>query len=412
MSCALIISFVGFELRLERLLREELLLQAQAFVEEVVATRAVIAGHGGVYVPASAETTVNPYLTAIPGIETHITGSDGRVYVLRNPALFTAAISDELGTRAGSRVRFRMTSLRPINPDNAADEFERESLSAFEFGGTERYDFREREGIPVFTYVSPLKTESSCLTCHRGETVGSIRGGVTVDIDASLYQSQVKGSRTLVGIALGLALFIVLGVLDFVFRRLFRRLMDAQRTLEEMASTDVLTGLVSRRKGLEILAGEVSRVRREGGSLAVLMADLDGFKAVNDTFGHHAGDEVLRRTARALESGARDYDTVARVGGEEFLVVLPGAHEEQAFEVAERMREAVASEVLPTTISIGIAAYEPTQDPAVDELLKAADRSLYAAKRAGGNRCVLHSADCHPESAGLPSEQPQDEPEV
>ena len=164
------------------------------------------------------------------------------------------------------------------------------------------------------------------------------------------------------------------------------------RIVERQARIDGLTGLANRRQLEDQLATELSRLERFGGSLAVVLADLDDFKLVNDRYGHPAGDVVLREFARTLEEGSRDIDTAGRWGGEEFLLLLPGTDLAGAAQLAERIRHSLAERVIlagagdaiPATASFGVAAFStPTS---ADAALTAADAALYAAKRGGKNR--------------------------
>jgi diguanylate cyclase (GGDEF)-like protein len=164
------------------------------------------------------------------------------------------------------------------------------------------------------------------------------------------------------------------------------------RIVERQARLDGLTALANRRAGEDQLAEELSRLGRFGGSLALVIADLDDFKDVNDRFGHAAGDVVLHEFARTLENGVRDIDLAARWGGEEFVLLLPGTDVDGAAQVADRIRARLESRpiLLPegqavrVTASFGVAA---TVEPAGrDPLLEAADAALYEAKGSGKNR--------------------------
>jgi diguanylate cyclase (GGDEF)-like protein len=146
---------------------------------------------------------------------------------------------------------------------------------------------------------------------------------------------------------------------------------------------DPLTGLLNRRGLDERFGAELARAAREERPLSVVAIDIDHFKRINDTHGHDAGDRALARLASTLSEQTRGADLTARVGGEEFLIVLPGTGAERAHEFAERLR-VVVDEHLPFTISAGVAAAdEPTTAFALTE---AADVALYAAKRGGRNR--------------------------
>ena len=166
--------------------------------------------------------------------------------------------------------------------------------------------------------------------------------------------------------------------------------------LTDAARTDPLTGLLNRRAFEELFAVELERAGRSGRPLSVLVGDLDGFKLVNDRRGHHEGDAALQALAADLEKWKRRIDVAARIGGEEFALLLPESDERGAFLVAERLRRAVhrtfGEAEIPLTISFGVATYPEHGDDA-DLLMRAADQALYAAKDLGKDRSVLYSPE-------------------
>jgi diguanylate cyclase (GGDEF)-like protein len=168
---------------------------------------------------------------------------------------------------------------------------------------------------------------------------------------------------------------------------LIARLYDAART-------DPLTKLSNRRGFRELLDLELERARRGQTQMTVLVGDVDHFKEVNDRSGHHVGDLALQRVASLLEHGKRQIDGAARVGGEEFALILPDTDERGAFLLAERLRcrlrDEFVGDTVPVTISFGVASY-PKHGETASSLLRAADAALYAAKESGRNRTVLHS---------------------
>jgi diguanylate cyclase (GGDEF)-like protein len=165
---------------------------------------------------------------------------------------------------------------------------------------------------------------------------------------------------------------------------------EEMKALQHLAATDPLTGLANRRGGERHIANEISRAKRERRPLSCVLIDLDRFKQVNDTFGHQAGDQLLRDVSNLLRRTVRAYDILVRWGGEEFLLVLPGVDRDVARSLAERVR--IAVEALdthglgPVTLSAGVAGFENDYDFA--STLKAADRRLYQAKASGRN-CVV-----------------------
>lgn len=173
-------------------------------------------------------------------------------------------------------------------------------------------------------------------------------------------------------------------------------LIRAREALREQATHDNLTCLWNRAGVLDIMERELNRAQREGTPLGLIMADLDHFKRVNDTYGHLAGDAVLLEAARRMLSSVRPYDSIGRYGGEEFLVVLPGCDALDAVNHAERLRACISAEPIqtpqesiPVTLSLGVAAAEETIEADLDSLLRTVDAALYRAKNRGRNRVEL-----------------------
>lgn len=175
-------------------------------------------------------------------------------------------------------------------------------------------------------------------------------------------------------------------------------LQELQRTnhkLEHLATTDPLTGAANRRQFIERVEAEIARAKRDGAPFSLLAFDLDNFKKINDSYGHQAGDEVLRRFVQKCLDAIRPYDGVARVGGEEFMVLLPRAALEVGRSIAERVRGAVASDAFYTgagravavTVSVGVSEFGRDGDT-IDTILRVADERLYQAKHDGRNRVV------------------------
>ncbi len=171
--------------------------------------------------------------------------------------------------------------------------------------------------------------------------------------------------------------------------RLIRELTDA-------ASTDPLTGLLNRRGFHRVVETELARSRRTGGTFSLLLGDCDFFKDLNDRLGHHAGDRALVTIARLLEANREQIDVAARIGGEEFALVLPETGQEGAYAVAERIRmrlaDVFAAQPVPLTMSFGVVTF-PDHGVTDDQLVRAADDALYAAKTLGRDRSVLHSEE-------------------
>ncbi len=358
-------------------------LTARSFFAQIVITREWNADHGGVYVPATAETPPNPYLeTPLKNIE----GNQGLKLTLINPAYMTRQLAEIAERREG--IHFHITSLKPIRPENVATPSEKRALESFEQGTKEVGEFVHRGSTTSFFYMAPLKTEKECLKCHekQGYKEGDIRGGISITLPfvKKIPFEPLVIAHTAIGLS-GLLIIIVFGTkLDRSYKR-----------IEKQAAIDVLTGIPNRRSFSERILEEFNRSRRDKYALSVVMCDIDNFKSYNDTYGHQAGDQCLERVAQIIEKETRrPGDFCARYGGEEFIVILPNTNQGGALQVAERIRENVQGMKIPhkmsspfdsVTISAGIA----TTDHGIlspEELLNHADQSLYRAKEKGRNR--------------------------
>lgn len=398
LNLALIVSlavsalFVGILVNQQQAIETELANRARTAFDSIVLARLWNANYGGIFVEKKPGVQSNPYLKN-PDIET----KDGKIYTMKNPALMTREIS-EIAEKRGI-FKFHITSLKLRNADNAPDEFERAALMSFERGEKEVIAKEKSNGSTVYRYMAPLFIEAPCLSCHadQGYKVGDVRGGISVKFNIDEVERDLARHR---GFAFGLFFLMAITLLGIIYRLVIvlqRKLDAAEERLRTLAVTDELTGLKNRRYVMERLAQEFERAVRHRHVLSCIMFDLDCFKRVNDTYGHDAGDMVLRATTSVAQSCCRQIDTLGRYGGEEFLLLLPETNGDNARTVAERIRQAIGQlkinlpdgRTLSITVSMGVSTLIPGISPDIldmNKLIKHADDALYRAKEAGRNR--------------------------
>jgi diguanylate cyclase (GGDEF)-like protein len=240
---------------------------------------------------------------------------------------------------------------------------------------------------------------------NRALTALAIAAAGSLAFIALAWYQQSEGTRHLFSMSMLIVFANVFGAMaNNRYARLWREQYRAQQVLTKLSIRDPLTGCFNRRHlNAALLDGEIARARRYRLSLSLIMCDLDGFKAINDTHGHHAGDELLRSFGALLQAMTREsVDTVVRYGGEEFLIILPETRLDGARELAERVRAAFAAQaleaggvVLATTASFGVVGVEFGTDPGPTPhaLIAAADELMYEAKRGGRNQVRARQLD-------------------
>lgn len=397
-SLLIIAVFWGFYKRVDHLIHDQLLHEARAFFQEIVQTRHWIINQQGLYIKMRPGIKPDPILSQVSGLKDIITDQEGQRYVLRNHAVVTRMISDL--AQKDQDFTINITSLTPLNPDNHPDPFEREALEKFESGAPEHYRMEGNSTWRTFRYMAPLITKQECLPCHgsQGYKPGDIRGGISIAIPANTVFGEIAETRiyTIIGALAVLAL--LLSAIIYISQHFVNDLRNSERKLVELATTDSLTGILNRGEGLRRFQQEICRSLRKEEAMSIIIIDIDHFKAVNDNYGHQIGDLVIRMIAASLSSTLRNYDTICRYGGEEFLVMLPTTEIGMALETAERLRQMIAETTLTVestksirlTISLGVAALN--EEDSLDSLIYRADNALYIAKEEGRNQVQFIAA--------------------
>jgi len=336
--------------------------------------------------------TNEPYLLKQKGIE--YTLIDPRKYGIDfySDCLFTS--DAELSAHPQRVKAFREASLRGWayaldHPEETIDVILRD------YSKTKTREHLRFEADAIHALMEPEFIEIGHMNTHRWENIAKTYAklgfctSVTIP-DGFLYDPNASNEKqNLYYLLFGvLALLGVVGAIAVYVYKL-------NRTIKEQAIRDPLTGVYNRRYLNETLPRELARAQRELSELSIVMLDLDHFKAINDTYGHSAGDQVLKNIATCIISSIRQNDFVSRFGGEEFIIVMPGMPADQAYERMELCRKEIETIVthynnkeITITISGGISScvtYHETQD----ELVKKADDALYESKANGRNRITL-----------------------
>lgn len=385
--------FIGIFWRTIVLVQHSERVQASSYIDLVVNARTWNAGHGGVWVVKGPDSPSNPYLIGL-GVDPDTSTVSGTVLTLRNPAVMTNEMSRIAET--SGYVRFRLTSLKLVNPENAPDSWERQALQRFAVDLTPAVTTQRGPSGHVLRMMRPLLVSEACLRCHRhqGYKPGDVRGAISLTLPLALMDRSIVDSG--LSLLLIYLMVVLIGgvVVYWLVARMSTRVELYESELHILATTDPLTGIANRRSVLERLDQELARALRSESQLGVLELDIDHFKRVNDTYGHAAGDEVLRTVTSRMIASLREYDVAGRLGGEEFLVVAPEVDEAALLLLAERLRASIATvaitfdgaEVVVTT-SVG-ATLSHAEDTA-EAVFARADAALYAAKESGRNRVEL-----------------------
>jgi len=390
--------------------------EAIAHFRNMIDTRVWNSQHGGVYVKANSTLKPNKYLK-----DNHTFTKENELLIKINPAWMTRQIS-EIANKNG-KYYYKITSLTPINPGNKADKFESEALTFFESNKEEKYYTKIEKNS--FNFMGSLEVKKSCLECHseQGYTLGDIRGGLRVTIPLDNYNDKIilirNNSLSLTAAVVFISLFISTIVVYFI-NSIYKRqetiellnanlegkiksrtqeLEDSVKKLNELATIDFLTKIPNRRYFFQLGEKLFSLAKRDKTEMSLIIIDIDFFKKINDEFGHFIGDEVLKSVSKTIHNKIRTSDLVARIGGEEFVVLLNETSCDGAYTIAEKLRKTVEEESytnesisISVTISLGISSLNSKYDTEIEDILIRADEALYSSKRNGRNRISIFKA--------------------
>ena len=327
-----------------------------------------------------------------------------RAYVLE---LRAAA---RLGARTGDAAAFLNIERRALEVESALSSLEKQAAAGVSLPALQGLaDSARMLVVHARSIAGARQTRGAQSAAALAQEAEQLTVEATTSLDGSLAaHTQRINERTRAALALGEGLrkyiagllvgsTALLVGLSVGYRRVQHRERAAQKRIEHLAHFDMVTGLPNRALLADRLAQETARARRGNLGFALLMFDLDGFKTVNDTWGHAAGDRVLALVGDRVRKCVRASDTVGRLGGDEFLAILPETSLEGASEVAEKLRESLQEPysldgaTAQLSASVGLSLF-PDHGNGPEQLQRAADAALYKAKREGKNRTVIAEA--------------------
>lgn len=382
---------------------ETFLSEAQTLAEVALSTIQWTVHHGQVYVPLTEWVPMEPAYADLPQME--VVTTCGLRLTRMSHEVIIRQVAEQSQFHGWGRKTLRVTSLRPSNPANTPDAWERETLKLFQGGLTERFALTGRGPDALLRYMVPIKATAT--TYPQGGRPGDLLGGLSIREQAASRLAMVRPQLISI-MATHAAIFVAVAtVMLMLLSRLKRqwltldRLNSEQNTmigelakgearLKEMAVTDELTGLKNRR-GFFLLAEEQLKVAScEKAKLWFIFIDVDGMKLINDRHGHSEGDRALIATADLLRNTFRASDAIARIGGDEFVVMIAGTDESHGCMIRERLCQNLdlynAATRPRLSLSVGIVYANTGESPcSIEDLLRRADGQMYESKRGKAN---------------------------
>lgn len=324
------------------------------------------------------------------------------------PATFTNEFGNHL-KRSDTQLDVKLYSNFPFKnkQERVLDSFSKDAIDFLQQKKGISFSIKEeREHGQVMRVAMPVYMGESCVNCHNRDEynfsqvwkVGDFRGvrEVTIPVPKHSINSEIYGLGSLFALGSILCGFLIVWPVVAKLNSTLKTLKETSAALMHSNNHDPLTGLPIVKLCRANLHHEIQRCREEDSQCALMFIDLDGFKQVNDTFGHDVGDAVLKMAATRIKDQMREIDTPARIGGDEFAVLLSDITAQDTMEIAAKLNEALASQyhvqndkIESLSASIGIAMY-PTHGSTPDTLFKQADTAMYEIKNCGKNNFALY----------------------
>lgn len=349
---------------------------------------------GGVYTPVNDVHQPNPYIPEHAGRD--VKTADGRLLTISNSIAALNAIMGKDNRVVGAFIRF--TGDAPLKPGNEPDQWESMALEKLKAGEKIAAGYSKFEGKSYYRMMQPLKLKPKCYKCHSYSQykLGDIVGGLGIHVDMEVY-SQARTSVIQTHI-ISYTIIWIMGSIGILFtgknwQQFLHQKDTLQHQLQNLAVHDPLTGFLNRHQVEMIFDNEIARAKRNRSNLSILLVDVDNFKSINDTYGHQAGDAILKHLASDFKQSIRESDYLVRYGGDELLFILTDSSNHETLKKAESIRLKIADNPvlidqeikIQVTLSIGIATY-PEHGETFNQLVSSADNALYGAKKNGRNR--------------------------
>jgi diguanylate cyclase (GGDEF)-like protein len=364
---------------------------ADATLKKDMSYRSFVSNMGGVYINTEKGITANSLLGDSKDKE--VTTQQGKNLTLLNSTYFMRMVAHN-DKKNSSSIKSRVSGTYPLNQENLPNKWEKTAFKYFKQGNKEYHSFETINGKNYFRLIRPRYAKQKCLSCHTNHQyqVGDVMGGVSVTIDFDYFQEKaIFHSSVLI---FGHILFAILGL--FAIRYYFKKTSAHEIALKHSANYDPLSKLPNREQFTHILKKALVKAEQDEMIGAVILIDLDRFKNINDSLGHHIGNKLIKLVAQRLYQTIGKNGIVSRLGGDEFVIILPELDKDpdESMEKVENYSRQLKISMFESfnidnnqlfiTISMGIVLF-PTQAESISDLLKYADTAMYMAKDKGRN---------------------------
>ena len=398
LTCSVILFYFLDQKREKGFIKELALSEARAIFIKDSHLYEWIAAQGGIYVLSSdslhADTSSH---------KPNITLNDGKKLTLIHSTTLLRQVNALL-MEDQKEIYEHITNLNPLSQENAPDEWEAKALLKLNSTKLETYSLEHINHQEYLRYMGAFTVKEACLKCHPDAKIGDIKGGMSVTLPLNNYKN-IAEKRAHYSLTIYLFFwffgFCSLGIAMYYLVKLLRKhhlLVEETHALQFLNKIDPLTKTFNRRVFENWLSTKIMLFQVHHINSCMIMIDIDFFKKINDTHGHLIGDKVLIEIAQIINNHVREEDCFARIGGEEFALLLFNTKIRRAYVIAERIRRMIADskikihdgtqETVSVTISVGISTFT-TYDTSIENIIARADEAMYLAKKEGRNKVKI-----------------------